>query len=60
MNRLPAHLQMRTFDGKRPLPIALDALHHIANWRTTEPLSREAEIARAALAELGIYGAPNT
>jgi hypothetical protein len=56
VNRLPQHLQPPTANAKRPLPIALAALHEIAAWHQEKPLTHSAEVARAALAELGIHG----
>jgi hypothetical protein len=58
MNRVPAHLQLSTANGRRPLPIALAALHEIAGWHRSTGTYEE-RVARAALAELGIHGPAN-
>jgi hypothetical protein len=55
--RVPAHLQLATTNGKRPLPIALAALHEIAGWdHPVAVLTHEQRVARAALSELHIDG----
>jgi len=56
---IPAHLQLPTVDGKRPLEVCLDALHKIAGWHRGEgPLNTQEKVAREVLAALGVTGAP--